>query len=54
MSAIYKEPLSVLKRLLFVAMVVLGMTVGIGESMQQELFLVKFITIRTMIIMLNA
>ena len=30
MSAIYKEPLSVLKRLLFVAMVVLGMTVGIG------------------------
>ena len=28
MSAIYKEPLSVLKRLLFVAMVVLGMTVA--------------------------
>ena len=27
MSAIYKEPISVLKRLLFVAMVVLGMTV---------------------------
>ena len=28
MSAIYKEPLSVLKRLLFVAMVILGMTVA--------------------------